>query len=48
MAQHECDHQDENSPKQKKPIKIQKGLVRKVKCHKNASDQNAGYWKIHT
>ena len=42
MAYHECDHQDEDSPKPKTYQEIER-FVKKSKCHKNVSDQDAGY-----
>ena len=46
MSYHECDHQDENHPKTYQEIER---FIEKSKCHKNVSDQDAGYlariWK---
>ena len=48
MAYHECDHQDESSPEPKTYQEISR-FVKKSKCHKHVSDQDAGYlariWK---
>ena len=48
MAYHKCDYQDEDSLKIKIYQDIER-LIKKSKCHKNVSDQDAGYsvriWK---